>query len=410
MKRLCSVLLACCLIAPAASASGPGRASIPDKYKAVSDALRRYPRQIPIAGNGVDIIDLGKDKLSMMVADLESATSYILLDYYRIKDDETGRRIRDVLVRKAREGVKVKLCYENVVNYAERRRFFEDMAREGIEVRYFTDTDSLPIWTLFSRLKFRDHRKLAIIDGTVAYLGGMNLSNHYVNDWKDTHVRICGPAVESVQELFNANWRYAGGENVAFAPVEHGSVAESGFKDKTVQIISTGHGESALEQCFASIFSSAKTYLYIQTPYLEPTALVMESLKKAAASGTDVRLLVPRDTDMSFVTKTNRSFFEELVSSGVRVWEYLPRFNHGKVFVTDGDLAGIGSVNMDHLSLEVNYEDCALFFDEELAGKCRETFISLLEESREVLPADIEGWSRWTKASCRFHRFFAPIL
>ena len=310
----------------------------------------------------LEIIHSGERKWELLLADLEQASSSICLEYYSFADDNSGREVRDVLVRKAREGVPVRLIVENVVHGFASRRFFTEMKKAGVEVRYFTDLDR---WDAISGIDCRDHRKIVVIDSRIGYLGGMNLTDDYHYRWRDTHLRLEGTSVAQLEYIFHRMWAALGGSGAqenppAFQP------------DDGIEIVAGGPAYPIFVKKYLQALQTARAYAYLETPYFCPPDTLVSALK----------------TDHGFMDLANQSFFPELLEAGIRIYEYLPRFDHSKVFLFDDAQCWIGSVNFDNRSLYLDYEVCACIHDAAttLAQKAR--FLDLLEDCRELSAAE----------------------
>ncbi|MBR1538584.1 MAG: hypothetical protein IJ636_03660 [Bacteroidales bacterium] len=327
-----------------------------------------------------DVITTGEKKWELLMQDLEAARKSICLEYYCFAPDASGRLIGDILMNKAQEGIPVRLILENVVGGLTPKYYYDRMAASGVQIRYFTNPDNWP-----AELNYRDHRKIVVIDESIGYVGGMNLADRYHHDWRDTHLRFVGPAVADLEQVFNATWTELSGCKPA--PLVR-KVPES-----PIEIVAGSPFYPVFVKRYIQALEEARDYLYLQTPYLCPPDTLVGAMKAAASRGIDVRILVPKKTDHPSLTAVNRSFFGELIRSGVRVYEYLPRFNHSKVLVADDLHFWVGSVNLDNRSLFLNYEVCAFITDRETAAAQREAFFGLLQESHEVTREEVEAWS-----------------
>lgn len=353
---------------------------------------------------GLQVITSGERKWELLLQDIAGARQTIDLEYYLLADDASGRMIRDALEEKVREGVRVRLLIENVTNFSMRKAYYRQMEASGIEVRYFTDPDAY-LWNVLPDFNFRDHRKIVVIDRHIGYLGGMNLADRYRLDWRDTHLRLEGPAVFQLEQVFLANWRLAGGS--ADGNAAGNAAAE---RSDTVEIVAGSPHYLAFLSRYCQMLAGAQDYVYLQTPYFCPPQKLVEALKQAAGRGIDVRLLVPRKTDHLTLTAANRSFFSELLQAGVKVYEYLPRFNHSKTAVCDDCLSWIGSVNLDCRSLQINYEVAARIEDPDLARQQKATFLSLLEDAHEVTLPEVLAWPATKRALIRLPRLIRRQL
>lgn len=336
----------------------------------------------------LEIIHSGERKWELLKADLEQASSSICLEYYHFADDASGREIRDVLLRKAGEGIPIRLIVENVAHGFMPKQFFTEMEKAGVEVRYFTDLDS---WDALSDINERDHRKIAVIDSRIGYLGGMNLADDYHYRWRDTHLRLEGPSVTQLERVFYRMWTARGGKG---APEE----SPASLPDDGIEIVTGGPAYPVFVKKYLEALQSARTYAYIETPYFCPPDTLVSALKTTASRGVDVRIIVPKKTDHGFMDLANQSFFPELLEAGIRIYEWQDHVLHAKQFITDDYLLGIGSANMDNLSFFLNYEVEALVYNEPATRNAASTFLSDTEKHcREITLQEVKNWSVFRK-------------
>ena len=335
----------------------------------------------------LEVFSSGERKWELLLADMDHARTSICMDYFRFDDDSSGRKVFDVMVRKAREGVAVRLILEDVSHGTLKKRFYQEMAAAGVEVRYFTDMDR---WDALSKVGHRDHRKIVVIDGRIGYLGGMNLADNYYNVWRDTHLRFEGPAVAELERIFFQNWHALGGSGEP--------VSSCTASDPRIEIVPGGPHYPVFLKRYVQLLDEARDYIWFQTPYFCPPDTLIAAMKAAVDRGVDVRLMVPNETDFRILTTTNQSFYAKMLEAGVRVYVYLPRFDHSKTVVCDDATYWVGSVNLDNLSLCVNYEIAACIHDEAVARRQKDVFLSLLDDAKEMTREEVESWSGW-------HRF-----
>lgn len=348
----------------------------------------------------MEVIHSGERKWELLMADLEQARSSICLEYYHFADDESGRAVRDILVRKVEEGIPVRLIVENVSHGFMPRRFFTEMEKAGIEVRFFTDLNR---WDALSGINLRDHRKIVVIDSRIGYLGGMNLTDDYRYHWRDTHLRIEGPSVAQLEYIFYRMWTALGGTG---APTS----LQAPAPDDEIEIVAGGPAYPIFVKRYLEALQTAREYVYIETPYFCPPDTLVSALKAAAARGIDVRIIVPEKADHDFMKIANESFIPELLEAGIRFYEYLPRFDHSKVFICDDIQCWIGSVNFDNRSLYLNYEVCAFIHDTTTIMNQKVCFLDLLKECREVSAAEAARRSKDNRFRDRFIRLFKSQL
>lgn len=350
------------------------------------------------------------DALADMKNDLERAEKFIFMEYFILEDGEAFRQIREILERKAAEGVEVRLMYDDLGSIGTTSwRYAMELNRAGIQCRSFNP--ALPALNLF--LNNRDHRKITIIDGKVGYTGGYNLADEYFHytapygHWKDTGLRLEGLGVRNLTatflELWNVNNRTE--ENVApYLEVDH-RVASSGavqpFGDSPLD------GERSAENVYLNIINQAKHYVWFMTPYLIITDEMRRSLELAAKRGVDVRIMTPGVPDKKTVWAVTRSYYAPLVEVGVGIYEYTPGFCHGKMCVSDGVIASIGTSNLDYRSLYLHFENNVVLYRCDAVRQMEEDFLELFPRCREMTEA-------YRSATLRlWHcilRLFAPLL
>ena len=339
--------------------------------------------------NHVEVFSSGERKWALMTADLERAREAICIEYFHFSHDSSAKIIGEILMRKAQEGVPVRMILENVAHPLGTKTYYKELQKAGVEIRYFTDMDAWP-WEALPGIGQRDHRKIVTIDGRVGFMGGMNLNEKHRLRWLDTHLRVEGPAVAELEEIFYHTWHRLGGSGEPIAQ-------KPAVRDTTLEFVAGTAAYPVFQKRFTQTFAAASDFIYIQTPYFCPTDTILSAMKSAARRGVDVRLLVPEVTDHPSLTLANQSFFEELLAAGVRIFEYLPRFNHGKVIVAD-NLCWVGSVNLNHRSLVHDNELAARIADPDIAKAQKAFFLGLLPDSHEVTLEEVRSWTPW-------HRF-----
>ena len=342
--------------------------------------------------------------------DLEKAERFIFMEYFIIQDGICFNELRDILVRKAKEGVDVRLMYDDIgsiglVNW----RYARQLNREGIRCQVFNP--AIPVLNLF--MNHRDHRKITVIDGKVGYTGGYNLSDEYFGLrfpyglWKDTGIRLEGEAVKNLTATFLELWTLTGREGEDFGrflEVSH-SVPASGYVQPFGD--SPLDREHSAENAYINMISHAKRYVWLMTPYLIITDELRRALELAARRGVDVRILTPGIPDKKTVYAVTRSYYADLVRGGVRVFEYSPGFLHAKQCVCDGELAMIGTSNLDFRSLYLHFENDVLLCGCDAVGDMQADFLKTFDESREVTGQYRSRMLRYWQCILRL---FAPLL
>lgn len=288
----------------------------------------------------------GLDWLRMLIADIGAARHTINIDIYIFAHDALGQLVADCLIDKARQGVSVRVVYDDVGSWATPQRFFRRMEKAGALVAPFLPV-RLPIFT--SKANYRNHRKLIAIDAQVAYIGGMNIARRYARrDWRDTMLRVRGATAREIDRTIMQDWRFATRET----PADEDPTPPA----RALHTHAPSDAYPGIMQTYMRIIARARRYIYLQTPYFLPTESIAVALRTAALSGIDVRLMVPRHSDTHVIEWASRSFLREMARAGVRIGLYEPGFLHSKTLVADDHIASCGSTNIDVRSFESNFE------------------------------------------------------
>lgn len=367
-------------------------------------------------GNDVEIFD-GGEKFEALERDIAGAREYINLQYYIFADDATGRRIADALMERARAGVKVRVIYDHIGSIATKNSFFRSMREAGIEVYPFFRVAFPPFAT---RINWRNHRKLVVIDGTVGYIGGMNIADRYTDGgkrfagWRDTHLRITGPAVGALQYSFAVDWRFMGRElieeGVAGAGAAGGVAATPG--DAGMNLLTCGPTSewSNISYMLLKAIGNAKKRVWVQTPYFLPTESLLKGLQAAALSRVDVRVMMPRRSDSAILTYASRSYVQECLRAGVKIYFYDGGMLHSKVVVVDDDFSSVGSANIDFRSFEHNFEANMMIYSPSVNSRLRGRFEDDQARSERVRGAEWRRRPVMHKALESIVRLMSPVL
>ena len=386
-------------------------ADVPQAYQRLVSLMDEMNQSRPVGGNALRPYLAFYPMLDDMIGDLERARDHIHFEFFKFENDEAGQRVAEVLKRKVKEGVVVRVQYDDLANLS-RRKFYRELKKTGIQVKSFI---ALTLPFLSPDTNFRNHRKVVVIDGKVGYLGGMNIAKRYGDGlswgpWRDTHLRVEGPAVAELQTAFLTDWRFSSGELLSL-PRYYPAIPASG--DKSVQIISSGPMDewNVAMQGFVQLLSNARSYVYLQTPYFIPTASVMLALKNAALSGVDVQVMIPWRTDNGpLVALASRSYVAEALGAGVKIWFYRKGFLHSKTVVSDDSFTTIGSTNVDVRSYMLDFEINAYVYDRELALQMKEAFCKDREGAELVELAQWKKRSPFEKLKESLARLFSPLL
>jgi Phosphatidylserine/phosphatidylglycerophosphate/cardiolipin synthases and related enzymes len=385
--------------------------NLPDGHSDLGSLLWMTNKSIPLTGNSVRVYIRFDDMFNDLLSDIASAKDHIHLEFFKFEDDEVGRRIGSALIEKAREGVEVRLCYDAAANLT-RHKFYKWLRSGGVQTKAFHPV-FLPFLT--SSTNYRNHRKLVVIDGRVGYTGGMNIAERYSKgvrggDWRDTHVRVEGPAAAEMQVAFLVDWQFVSKKFICSQRYFPKCDAAGG---SVVQIATSGPMDewNVTMQGMMRIISQARRYVYIESPYLVPTEPLLMALRNAALSGVDVRLIIPYTGDNGIlVPLATRSYVSDAIVAGVKVYFYGGGYLHSKTIVADDTIATIGSTNIDVRSFEQNFEINAFFYDRKVAAELREAFLADQSRSTLVDPVEWAARPRLEKIKESFARLFSPIL
>lgn len=365
--------------------------------------------------NSVKILNSGEEKFRELFEDIRNAKRHIHMEYYIIKDSKIGRSVKELLMEKAKEGVQVRLLYDDVGcwNLWFKREFFNEMRECGIKVAPFLPV-KLPF--LNRRLNYRNHRKIAVIDGKIGYVGGINIGDEYLGMdekfgfWRDTHMRIEGEAVYMLQLTFLLDWYFSTKEKL-FCTCYFPAISYCGHN--VMQIVASGPDSDweAIHQAYFTAISQAKRMIYIQTPYFIPDDSLLVALRTAALSGVDVRIMFPGKPDHKIVYHASLSYFESILKSGGKVFLYDEKgFLHSKVMVVDDDIASVGTANMDLRSFMINFEINGFIYDKEIVGSLKQDFLNDQLSCKEITLEEYQNRPMLQKLKGSYARLFSPIL
>lgn len=385
--------------------------NVPAQYIPLSNLILNTNQSALLYGSRITVYSNGADKVDALLDEISKATHHIHIQYYIFCDDETGNRVKAALIAKALEGIQVRVLYDDVGCWNVKPKFFKEMKDVGIEVHTFLRV-AFPIFT--SKVNYRNHRKIVVIDGHVGFMGGMNIADRYVKgtnwgNWRDSHFKIEGKGAHGLQSAFLIDWYVSSKTQLTskryYPPTEI-------YTNNIIQIVTSGPvgpWRTLLQSVIFSI-ANAKKYIYIQTPYFLPSEGLNMALQTAALGGIDVKLMLPKRSDSKMVNMATHSFIDEMVKAGVKIYFYTPGFLHAKLVVIDDTTASIGSANMDFRSFEHNFEINAFVYDELFARQMSKIFHQDMENCEQLIP------SKWLKRPLKqrfcesFMRLFSPLL
>ncbi|QDT03082.1 putative cardiolipin synthase YwiE [Rubripirellula lacrimiformis] len=383
---------------------------VPDR----TDTHRLVTRlvKLPVTrGNEAKLLIDGPATFDAMMNSIESAKSYVLVEFYIVRDDQIGRSLQELLIKKSKQGVRVSMLYDEYGSRDLPNRYVEELRAAGVQVRGFNSPMSDGSTT---RLNFRNHRKLVIVDGETAFVGGHNVGDEYrygvgeLGLYRDTHVQVDGPLVQCCQVVFAEDWHAVTDELLTHLHWQPTVTAEPGVEAVCVPTGPADEFETA-SMFFMQLIHSAKERVWIATPYFVPDEQMVTTLKLAALRGVDVRILIPEKSDATLVWLSSFSYLEELDAAGVRVYRYQDRFMHQKVMLVDDSVAVIGTANFDNRSFRLNFELMLAFFDEKFV---KEVARMLESDLRDCKLADSQELAESTYAFqtlVRASRLLAPI-
>jgi len=342
---------------------------VTDEYKncMIGNQVTKINGIHPYLCANLEFLNSASIKYTKLAEDILSAQEYILLEYYVFRQDETGKFFLNLLTKKLKDGVKVYLLYDGVgaigLTLKQTLKRFRD---NGGKAEAFLSPFNVKF---FTRVNFRNHRKIAIIDGKICYLGGINIGNEYIgnllkgSDWIDAHIRFSGEAVVSVLELFVEDWFFATGEDIS--EIIKRPILNMGG-DTSIHVLPSGPNEetSMIYNSLFALISGAKKKINILTPYLVPDEPILELLKFTAKKGVDINIICPGKNNHPFVAAAGRSYYEDLLNSGVNIYETSNTMLHAKIITVDDRITLIGSANIDYRSFKLNFELSALIYKE----------------------------------------------
>ncbi|MDD4192286.1 MAG: cardiolipin synthase [Mangrovibacterium sp.] len=362
--------------------------------------------------NEIRVLKNGEQAFPAMFKAMEKARHHIHLEFYIVEDDIIGNQLRELLIRKSRAGVEVRFIYDDVGSWKLSKKYIRSLRDAGVKIDCFIKV-RFPLLT--SKVNYRNHRKIIVVDGSTAFVGGLNIADRYLNgtdvlgSWRDTHLLLKGGAATGLQVVFMADWYFVSKEILHgdhyFHPIEPGH-------GKVVQVVASGPDSDweSLSQAFFWAIASARDKVYIATPYLIPNTEIGSAMKAAALGGIDIRILLPGKSDAIIPKWGTHSYIAELLEAGVRIYFYQAGFMHSKLMVVDGVLSTVGTANLDFRSLETNFEVNAVVYNDKTAKELEKNFLNDLKQSREIILREWEQRPLLSKAKESFARLLSPLL
>lgn len=387
------------------------------EYKELALMLLNDTKSPVTINNHVELLVNGEKKFPDVMEAIKAAKHHIHIEYYIYDDDETGQEIADLLIEKVSQGVQVRFIYDDFGSRSIRRHMVKKLRDAGVEIYPF---HKIIFIAFANRLNYRNHRKIVVIDGQVAFVGGINVSDKYVNTgaakklfWRDTHLRIEGPGVRYLQYLFLSDWSFCTKEKVDIDPKFFPSLLNMPQKgNKIVQIASSGPDSDIPTILFSLLqgINLAEEELLITTPYFIPGDSIKDSMMAAALGGVKIKLIVPLVSDSSFVNAAARSHYEELLKAGVEIYMYRKGFIHAKTMVIDRKVAIVGSANMDFRSFDLNFEVNAIVYNSEIAEELAQVFQQDLLDADQVDAKEWQERPMMRQLADKMAGLFSPLL
>jgi cardiolipin synthase len=366
--------------------------------------------------NAVKLLLNGENKFPEVLEAIKNAKHHIHIEYYIFEDDEIGTALAEAMIAKAKEGIKVRFIYDDFGSKTIRKKLVPKLIENGVEAYPFLKVHFI---LLANRLNYRNHRKIIVIDGYTSFVGGINVSDRYINGngeqiyWRDTHLRIDGPGTQYLQYLFICDWNFCSDSilepNRYFFPANPQKAAE---ENKIVQIAASGPDSESPTILFSTLqaINLATTEILITSPYFIPGESLLDALSISSLSGISVKLLVPGRSDSILVNSAARSYYNDLLKAGVEIYQYQKGFVHAKTMVTDKKVAIVGTANMDFRSFDLNFEVNAIVYDTEIASELSEIFY---DDLKDAIRIDAEQWANrplYRQLLEKAARLLSPLL
>ncbi len=387
------------------------------QYDRLVDFLKEVGGEF-LSENHFQLLINGEKKFPEVLSTLETAQYFIHMEYYDWENDTRGNQIKEILLKKAKEGVKVRVLYDDYASRKIKHNIVRELKNGGVEIH---PKIRIRLRQFANRMNHRDHRKVIIVDGVYGFVGGINVSDRYDNSidtglfWRDTHVKIIGPLVNSLQRHFIVSWNSSCEEKIICSsenlPRPNPQLKVVGTK-AFAQVVAGGpiYPMSNIMLTYFRIFSLARKKLYITNPYFIPNDSILDALKESAISGVDVRIMIPEKSDSAIVGAASKFYFDDLLQAGVRIFLYKKGFVHAKTVVADSLVSVVGTANMDIRSFDLNFEIMSVIYGETFGKQLEDVF---LEDLKECIEIDKQKWlskSIWLRLKYAFARLISSFL
>ncbi|UTC64146.1 cardiolipin synthase [Treponema sp. OMZ 788] len=376
------------------------------------EVLKKLALSPFLNGNKIDLLLNGAETYKSIEEGIEKAEQYVLFQFYILKDDEIGTKFKDQLIRKAKEGVAVYVLYDELGSRGISKEWLNSFSVNGIKVLPFNTQQDHRF-----QINFRNHRKIVVVDGKAAWVGGLNIGDDHLDKdpvftpWRDTHLMIEGPSVIAAQATFLVDWHWASKELISGLNWEP-NIFKGDNADKNVLVLASGPADKyeTASLFFTNLLNSARKRIWIATPYFIPDEATMTALRLALLKGIEVRILTPRMYDNWFVFNAANAYLDELADDGAKIYFYENGFMHQKVMLIDDSLSTVGTVNFDNRSFRLNFEITALIADKPFASEIEQMFLNDFAVSSDATADYKSKQSFWIRLKSKFSTMFAPVL
>ncbi len=364
--------------------------------------------------NSSDMFFSGRHLFDSLLQDLENASKSIHMEYFIFKDDNIGLQIADILKRKAMEGLKVRVLFDGVGCFSKMsRKFKKDLSAAGVNTKYFLDPANVFSGRL---LNYCNHRKIVVVDGAIAYTGGMNIGDEYIDggikfdNWRDTHIRLEGESVHMLQSIFLSDWYNSGGEKIE--SLDYFPEIKETYENLPMQIVVSGPDSDwySLEKLFLNIIMNANGIVYIQSPYFIPNSSLLNALETTALSGVEVNLMITGNPDKKIPFWVAHTYFESLLAAGVNIFLYKKGFLHSKLIIADDTISTVGSCNMDIRSFHLDYEVNAVYYSRKKTAELIKQFNYDLQFCERLTNKDNKKLNVFSRLRNSIFKIIAPVL
>ena len=360
-------------------------------------------------GNELTLLIDGEETFDSIFHEIENAEEYVCINFFIVKNDKIGIRLQQLLIRKAKEGIRIWFLFDEIGSHKLSRKYLRELRDAGVECRTFGANRT---WVSRLQYNFRNHRKIVIIDGRVGFIGGINVGDEYLGrdqkfgEWRDTHLRLKGPTVEALQLVFLEDWYWATNQMLDLTWEKEVEKA-----NQVAAVIPTGPADGADSWQLLVVESAnmSRDKLWIASPYFVPDEGVIAALQTASLRGVDVRILIPERADHLLVWLSAFTYYEQSLPFGIRIFRYHKGFLHEKVMLVDDRLAAVGSANLDNRSFRLNFEITAFSPDPKFVHEVTAMLAEDFRHANEALMRDFSGKPFWFRVAARFARLFAPV-